>query len=156
MRRKDLEITETAAIEEIIKKAPCCRLGFADGKRPYIVPLSFGFRREDGADVFYFHSGKEGRKVDLIRSLGYAAFQLDHDLHINESEKACDFSVRYGSVFGEGEIRELTDPAEKIEGLLHIMEQATGHRNFEFPQTALDNTLVFRLVAGELSAKGHS
>ena len=43
MRRKDREITDPGKIREIIAACDCCRLGFCDGGRAYIVPLDFGF-----------------------------------------------------------------------------------------------------------------
>ena len=84
MRRKDREVTDPQRIEEIISACHCCRLGFCDGGKPYIVPLNFGFfRREDGGYTFYFHSAREGRKLDLIRQTGWAGFELDTGYQIH-------------------------------------------------------------------------
>ena len=77
MRRKDLAVTEKEQIDAIIQSCDCVRLAFADGTHPYIVPLSFGYHREDGVSKFYFHSAAAGRKVELCRKLGYAGFELD-------------------------------------------------------------------------------
>ena len=60
MRRKDLAVTEKEQIDAIIQSCDCVRLAFADGTHPYIVPLSFGYHREDGVSKFYFHSAAEG------------------------------------------------------------------------------------------------
>ena len=43
MRRKDREVTDIAKIKEIMRNCNACRVGFADGDKVYIVPLSFGF-----------------------------------------------------------------------------------------------------------------
>ena len=64
MRRKNREVTDRARIEEIIRSCHVCRLGFVDDGRAYIVPMNFGYVEEDGKYVFYFHSAKEGRKID--------------------------------------------------------------------------------------------
>ena len=56
MRRKDLAVTEKEQIDAIIQSCDCVRLAFADGTHPYIVPLSFGYHREDGVSKLYFHS----------------------------------------------------------------------------------------------------
>lgn len=48
MRRKDLAVTEKEQIDAIIQSCDCVRLAFADGTHPYIVPLSFGYHRENG------------------------------------------------------------------------------------------------------------
>ena len=75
MRRKDREVTDPVKIREIITACNCCRLGFRDGGRAYIVPMDFGFAETDGRWTFYFHSAKEGRKIDLLKAQGWASFQ---------------------------------------------------------------------------------
>ena len=73
MRRTDREITDPEKIREIIDDCTCCRLGLCDEGKAYIVPLSFGYTEREGRYVFYFHSAREGRKLDLIRRTGWAA-----------------------------------------------------------------------------------
>ena len=116
MRRKDLAVTEKEQIDAIIQSCDCVRLAFADGTHPYIVPLSFGYHRENGVSKFYFHSAAAGRKVELCRKLGYAGFELDTNRQLKPDEKPCDFSVAYQSVVGEGTITELKTPEEKTAG----------------------------------------
>jgi len=156
MRRNDLAVSDPAELDDIILSCDCFRLAFADGTKPYIVPLSFGYQREDGMPVFYFHSAKEGRKVELSRKLSYAGFELDTNRAINENEKPCDFSVRYQSIIGEGTLTEITDTDEKIRGLNLIMNHYSGRANWEFPLHVLDKTVLFRLSVSEMSGKKHS
>ena len=48
MRRKDREITDFAAMTDIVQACRCCRLGLTDTDgTAYIVPLNFGFTVED-------------------------------------------------------------------------------------------------------------
>lgn len=155
MRRSDLAITDDARIDAVIKSCDCFRLAFADGRSPYIVPLSFGYRREDGVSVFYFHSAAAGRKVDLARSLRYAGFELDTNRAVKPDEKACDFSMRYACVVGEGTLEEIKEPAEKAAALNLIMQQYSGRDDWEFPETALAKTVLFRLVAKQISGREH-
>lgn len=155
MRRMDLAITEDKTIDEIIARCDCCRLAFADGTRPYIVPVNFGFQWEENQRVLYFHGADQGRKVDLIRTLGYAGFEMDCDHKLNPADKACNYSMGYYSVVGEGEITQLTDPDQKTRALGVIMKQISGRDDWEFPEAALAKTGVFRLTVKELSARGH-
>ena len=74
MRRNDRAVTDPARIREIIDSCTCCRLGLCDEGRAYIVPLDFGYAEQDGRYTFYFHGAAEGRKIDLIRKNGWAAF----------------------------------------------------------------------------------
>ena len=69
MRRTDREITDAEKITQIIQTCHCCRLGFCDNGAVYIVPLNFGYAEENGKRVFYFHSAKSGRKLDLIAGI---------------------------------------------------------------------------------------
>lgn len=156
MRRKELEITNPAEIDAIIGACDCFRVAFADGTRPYILPLSFGYCREGGAPVFYFHGAAQGRKVDLVRKLGYLGFELDTDRQVHENEKACDFSVGYRSIIGEGEVTELTDLAEKKAALQIIMEKYSGKKDWEMPEGVLERTFVAKVLVKEMRAKAHS
>ena len=75
MRRKDREITDPEKIRAVIGECAVCRLGLADGKRVYVVPVNFGHVEEAGRHVLYFHGAKEGRKMDLIRQTGYPSLE---------------------------------------------------------------------------------
>ena len=79
MRRKDLEITEPAAIRAVLEDCPYCHVGLRDGEKVYVLPLNFGFAGKDGKYTLYFHSAKEGRKIDLLKKNGWAAFEMTAD-----------------------------------------------------------------------------
>ena len=63
MRRTDKEIKDRQQIDAIIKKANCCRIGLVDGIYPYIIPVNFAVNNNH----LYFHSAKEGKKIDILR-----------------------------------------------------------------------------------------
>jgi nitroimidazol reductase NimA-like FMN-containing flavoprotein (pyridoxamine 5'-phosphate oxidase superfamily) len=44
MRRKEREIKDVAAIEDILKRAFVCRLGLCEDNQPYVVPLCHGYK----------------------------------------------------------------------------------------------------------------
>ena len=87
MRRKDREVKDIYGIREIIRECDCCRLAFPHGKSAYIVPLSFGYNEEENA--FYFHGAAEGKKMDLVRQIGYAGFEMDTAHGLKEADQAC-------------------------------------------------------------------
>lgn len=155
MRRKDREVTDREKIREIISKCHCCRLGFNDNGKVYIVPLNFGFSERDGSYVFYFHGAKAGRKVDLIRKTGYAAFEMDTGYRLNEAETACEYSAGFQSVMGSGRVSFIEDTEEKKDALSAIMLHNTGQDKWEFPDGMVNATCVFRLETEELSCKEH-
>ena len=157
MRRKDREVTDPQRIEEIISACHCCRLGFCDGGKPYIVPLNFGFfRREDGGYTFYFHSAREGRKLDLIRQTGWAGFELDTGYQLHIAPTACGCSAGYQSVMGTGTVRFLTDEEERRHALLQLMRQLTGTDAWDFSDTALSQVCVLSLHVTSLTCKLHA
>lgn len=155
MRRKDLAVTDPAEIDAIILGCDCCRLAFADGTHPYIVPLNFGYERAGDTQTFYFHGAAKGRKVDLMRKLAYAGFELDRDCRVNPNEKASDYSMRYQSVIGEGSITELTELSDKAAALQILMKHYSGRMDWEMPEKVLEKTVVFKLTVQELAAKAH-
>lgn len=155
MRRKDREITDREKIDGIIAACTCCRLGFCDQGRVYIVPLSFGTAVEDGKRVFYFHSAKEGRKIDLIRAGGAVGFEMDTNYKLNESAQACGYSARFQSVIGTGTVAFVEDLAAKKAALDRIMAHTAGRSGWDFPDKAVEATCIFRLEVEELSCKEH-
>lgn len=104
MRRKDREITDNNEIDKIINECNCVRLGLNDDGKVYIVPLNFGFEHDDDKRRFYFHSAKEGRKIDLLKKTKSAGFEMDTGFSIMEGKTACDYSAKYKSVIGEGNV----------------------------------------------------
>ena len=155
MRRQDLAITDPNEIDAIIRSCDCCRLGFADEGKAYIVPLNFGYENTDGKRVLYFHGASEGRKLDMIKKYGFASFEMDTNHKLNTNDAACDHSFRYQCVMGEGPITLITDRDAKAAGLQIIMAQFTGKSDWEFNEAVLAKTSLFRLEIRELSARAH-
>ncbi len=155
MRRKDREITDEAKIDEVISRCQCCRLGFNDSGEVYIVPLNFGFVKRDGKRFFYFHSAKEGRKIDLINEGCEVGFEMDCGYQLHPGEVPCDCYAEFSSVIGTGNVEIITDRDEKILGLQSLMKQAAGRENCEFRPEMLNAVCVFRLEVNKISCKVH-
>ena len=66
MRRKELAVTDPKELDEIILSCDCLRLALPDGDYPYIVPLNFGYSRQNGQTKFYIHHLTRGRKSIMI------------------------------------------------------------------------------------------
>lgn len=155
MRRKDREVTDPDKIRGIISRCHCCRLGFNDHGKVYIVPLNFGFQEEEGKYIFYFHGAKSGRKTELIRETGYAAFEMDTNYMLNEADTACEYSARFQSIMGSGTVSFIEDAEKKRQALCAVMEHNTGKKEWEFSEKMLHAVCVFMLEAEELSCKEH-
>ena len=117
MRRKDREVTDESRIDGIIRRCSCCRLGFSDGGEVYIVPMNFGFVKRDGKRVFYFHSAKEGRKVELLKNGCDVGFGQDPDgdrLTV-VTEKGVALSTHYTVALAVDQVLDGGDPYEAFE-----------------------------------------
>ncbi len=148
MRRKDKEITDKKEIEKILKKSQICHIAMVDKDKPYIVPMNFGYKNK----TLFFHSALEGKKINLIKKNPNLCFEVDQVAQFKKAKIACDWSIEYKSVIGEGRAQLLHDPEEKREGLDIIMAQYSG-RTFEYPSENLEKTLVIKLVIDKMTGK---
>jgi len=157
MRRSDREISETKAIEEIIKKADVCRLAFANDNTPYIVTMNFGYINSPG-QTLYFHCANSGRKLEMIRKNNYVCFEMDTDHQIygsgvkNERE-GCNWGMKYNSVVGFGNISIISEKQAKKTGLDCIMKHYTDEMEYFYNEDILANTTVLRLDVTEITGK---
>ncbi len=152
MRRSDKEITDPAAIEDILKRARICHLALCDGAKPYVVPMNYGY---DG-NCLYLHSAREGRKIDIIKRNNLVAFSIFVDEQMVTGDTACKFTTRYRSVMGEGKITLVDDADKKEEALRIIMRHQAGEGNYEFERARVDKIAILRLDIEHLSGKKSS
>jgi nitroimidazol reductase NimA-like FMN-containing flavoprotein (pyridoxamine 5'-phosphate oxidase superfamily) len=156
MRRKEREITDPEKKIAIIGACKVLRLGIYDGKIPYVVPVNFGYSIKDEELTLYFHSAKEGRKIDALNAFPLVCFEMDAEHELIESKLACNYSYAYASVIGTGTVWFLESPAEKVEALQLIMEHQTGKKTpYHFEEVMLMKTAVCKLVVNEYTAKRH-
>lgn len=151
MRRKDREVTDSEKIENIIHSCDCCRLGLVDEGEAYIVPLNFVYVKEKR--IFYFHSAKEGRKIDLIRKNGTAGFELDTNHRLKEGNTACSHSFGFQSVIGTGKVQIVESKEETDEAFSLFMEHYTGKKEWIFQEEVLAAAAVIKLEVEKMSCK---
>lgn len=154
MRRKDREVTDERAIEEMIHGCDCCRVGFNDNGKVYIVPMNFGYVKTENSRSFYFHGAKAGRKFELIKESPEVSFEMDCGYELHPAEEACKCTAAFKCVMGSGRISIVEDEAERTAGLNAVMAQTFGG-SWEFDERAMNAVCVFRLDLEELSAKEH-
>ena len=155
MRRHDREITDPEKMLAIVKACDCCRLGFVEDAGAYIVPMNFGYEVQNGTLLLYFHSAREGKKQELIRTQRVVSFEMDTGHGLIEGNTACAYSFLYKSVMGHGVLKALDPVEEKRRALGMILAHyAPGHEHM-FPDDALRNVSVFRLEVTDWSCKAH-
>ena len=148
MRRKEKEITDIKEIESIIQKSQVCRLALADEGLPYIVPLCFGYKNK----ILYFHSAKEGQKIDILRRNRQVCFEFDIDARVRSGKTACAWGMGYKSVIGYGTASLVEDPEEKQKALDIIMRQYS-EGEFEYSAKNLAEMLVIKVDISAMTGK---
>ena len=152
MRKSNQEIRDGQVLQEILQGSVICRIAMMDGDRPYILPFNYGY--SDGC--LYIHSAPEGTKIDLLRKNRQVCFEVEDLPEIIEGERACDWTTRYRSVVGYGEVEILTDEAGKRRGLEVIMAQHGAPGLIEFKQKNLDRMVILKLRITSMTGKKSS
>jgi hypothetical protein len=148
MHRNDKEITEQKALDEIMKKAQVCRLGVSYESMAYIIPMSFGYSDR----VLYFHSGSDGLKLMILRENPKACFEVEIDTQVIPSEQGCNWSMRYQSVIGFGEVEFIEDLDGKRKALQIIMQQY-GDGLKMVDDVELSGVTILKLVVSTMTGK---
>ena len=154
MRRKDREIADRQGLLTILQSCAVCRLGLAADNKPYVTPLNFGYTwGEDEPLRLYFHSAREGLKLDMLAQNDLVCFEMDCEHKLIRGENPCDYSFAYASIIGWGRACVITREEEKRQALHKLMEHQAGPGTYAFSAADLDKVTVFCLTAEEISGK---
>ena len=153
MRRANREINDLNEIKKIVDGCKVLRIATKDEEGLYVVPLNFGYSCENGKFTFYFHSAKEGRKIDAFKADEQVAFEMDCEHKLVVAEKACGYSYKFASVIGTGTITFL-EGKEKLNALSILMKHQTG-KDFTFDEKMAKGVTVCSLIAESLTAKAN-
>ena len=109
MRRRKQELSRQKVADILHKGTSGVLALLGDNDYPYAVPISYVY--DDGK--IYFHSAKNGHKIDAIQRTEKASFcVIDKDLVVPE-----EYTTYFRSVIVFGTIRILHDEAEKREAI---------------------------------------
>lgn len=153
MRRNDREITDKEKIEAFIAGEQILRVAFYDEGEIYIVPVNYGYSKDNDCYTFYFHGAKAGKKYGLAKASPLVCFEIDGKYKPIEGEIACRYSASFQSVIGTGRLSLVEDREERTAGLDLIMKQVSGKEGFTYDEKTLEATAVFRLRAEKLTCK---
>ena len=149
MHCKEKEITGRAQIDAVICRCRVCRLAFAVDRKPYLVPLCFGY---DGS-CLYFHTAHTGKKIDCLQANPDVCFEFEHHLHlISSAAQPCAWGFGFETVIGYGRMIELTATEDKVRGLHHIITQYGGDPGPLAPGSLAD-VRVWRLDIESMTGK---
>lgn len=152
MTRRELEITDPEKIREILDKSRILHLGLVDDGLPYIVPMNYGYRMEDGKLTIYLHGAAKGYKLDVIRKNPVCCFEMECEVVPFEGKIACQYGTSYSSLMGRGTAVIVEDPQEKIAAMSMLMKTQTG-KEFEFTEKLVSIVSVIRIDVSVYTAK---
>ena len=144
------EVKDVADIARILAHCTTVRIGMFDGTRPYVVPMSFGMEVVSGLPVIYFHCGKVGRKVEVVRS--YPEVCVEADIFYGYEQVKLGIDTRYESLIGFGTC-SLVEGDERIHGLELLCEHCGYAGHPVDVCLGLPITNVFKIEIESLTAK---
>ena len=152
MTKRERQITDEGQIMRILETAKVLHLGLAVDNEPYVVPMNYGFVKEDGKLVLYLHSAVQGKKLDMIRCNPRVFFEMDCDRMPFEGDKPCQYGLVYSSVMGRGTARIVEDVEEKKKAMSLLMKAQTD-KDFSFEDKLVSIVAVIRIDVEEYTAK---
>jgi nitroimidazol reductase NimA-like FMN-containing flavoprotein (pyridoxamine 5'-phosphate oxidase superfamily) len=121
MRKHTKEIHDTNLIRELLDACHVGRLGTIgrDGY-PMVKPLNFALL--DGK--IYFHTAREGEKIDDIRRDNRVCFEVDLPIaYVTSDKNPCSASYLYRSVIIRGKASLIDDQEERLVALNALMKK---------------------------------
>lgn len=155
MRRQEREIKDIEDKLHILETCKVCRVAMQDELGLYIVPMNYGYTYEQEVLTLYFHSGKEGRKVDALLKNSRVAFEMDCSHKLIEAEQACGYGYAFESIMGTGEAVFVEDANEKAEALKIMMQHQTS-KDFTFTEKMMSDIRIIKITAVDFTGKHHS
>ena len=153
MRQHKKEINDKNVIDNLLRSAPVGRLGTIgrDGY-PRIKPLNFAYADH----TIYFHSAREGEKIDDILRDGRVCFEVDLPIaYVKGSEDdPCRASYLFQSVIIYGKAALVHDEPERRKALSELMRKYQPDGRYgDFLDVKLALTAVVRIDIETMTGK---
>ncbi|MHB8846339.1 MAG: pyridoxamine 5'-phosphate oxidase family protein [Nitrospirota bacterium] len=153
MRRHEKEIHDRKVVDNLLGRSTVGRLGTMglDGY-PRIKPLNFAYVDR----AVYFHSAREGEKIDDIRRDSKVCFEVDLPIAYVKGGQAdpCSAAYLYQSVIIYGKAALVLDETERRMALLELMRKyQPGGGYGAFPDARLAITAVVRIDIETMTGK---
>ena len=170
MRRKDREMSKEFALD-LIDRSAYGTLSVVDIEGyPFAIPLSLV--RKD--DTFYFHSAKQGKKVEIfeqnkrvcITFVGevkvpnlYTDTELDTILQDENQASMLArkvYTTEFEAAMAFGTISKVKDETEIVQALRLICEKYTPHKMQYFDmavKVGMNSTAIYRIDIKQITAK---
>ena len=144
LTKRERQVTDPEQILHILDTGKVLRLGLAVDNEPYVVPMNYGYKMEDGKLTVYLHSALKGEKLDMMRANPKVFFEIDCDLQPFEGRVPCQYGLVYSSVMGRGTATIVEDVEEKKQAMSLLMKTQTG-KDFTFEDRLVTIVSVIRV-----------
>ncbi len=153
MRRSKKEIKDKSVIIELLNTCHVGRLGTIgkDGY-PMVKPLNFAYHN----GRIYFHTAKEGEKIEDIKKDNRVCFEIDLPIAYVKGTMSdpCKAEYLYRSVIIKGKAYIVEDRDERILGLKCLMQKYQPQGGYgDFLEEKLSITGVVRIDIEEMVGK---
>lgn len=152
LTKRERQVTDPEQIIRILDTAKVLNLGLSVNDEPYVVPMNYGYRMEDGKLTLYLHSAVKGKKLDMIRANPKVFFSMDCDRMPFEGRVPCQYGIVYSSIMGRGTATLVEDVEEKKQAMSILMKTQTG-KDFTFEDRLVTIVTVIRIDVAEYTAK---
>ena len=116
--RREKQLLSKEDIQAVMVRCTSGVLGcLGDGDYPYVVPLNYVYFK----DKIYFHSAKEGHKIDALTKNSKVSFTvIDEDTIVSK-----EYTSYFRSVIAFGKAR-ITEGEERLEAFKALVEKFSG------------------------------
>ena len=152
LTKRECLVTDPEQICHILDTAKVLYLGLSVNDDPYVIPMNYGYRLEEGKLTLYLHSAVKGRKLDMMTANPRVSFALDCDREPFEGRVPCQYGLVYSSVAGKGTATIVDDVEEKKQAMSLLMKTQTG-KDFTFEDRLVTVVSVIRIDVDEFTAK---
>lgn len=152
MRRSEREVSDTEEIRNILDGCRTCYVAMRDKEEAYIVPLNYGYTLEGGVLTLYFHSAKEGRKIDIWKRCKEVCFAVSREGKLHTAPSPCGYGYNYSSVIGWGTVEFIEDTADKCRALSLLFAHQTGE-HVAFSSRQAEPVCVYKITCTRFTGK---
>jgi nitroimidazol reductase NimA-like FMN-containing flavoprotein (pyridoxamine 5'-phosphate oxidase superfamily) len=152
MRKAKKEIRDKNVIIDLLNTCHVGRLGTLGGDGyPMIKPLNFAYHD----NRIYFHTAKEGEKVEDIKRDRRVCFEVDLPIaFVKAKNQPCEAAYLYRSVIIRGRASFVEDKEERLFALICLMNKYQPEGGYgDYPKDKLALTGVVRIDIEEMKGK---
>lgn len=108
IRNKDLSVSDSELVEELLRRARTGYLGLSDSSGPYVVPLNYVWYNSS----IYVHGAKQGRKSEIMKKSPEATFVISEEYGTIADPVPARTDTAYLSVMLFGRVSPVPDANE--------------------------------------------